>query len=194
MLLCADAAAASADLAGGVLACPSCRAGRLKRWGYGRERAVRLLGGATARLRPQRARCGSCRRTQVLLPSWCAPRRADAIEVIGTAAGMALAGAGCGRIGAGLGVPGATVRGWLRRLRSRAEAMRQAAMHQLGFVGGLAGPPLPGPAGSPLGDALNAVAACVHAAITRFGLSRADLWPLLGRFGLARHLAPARAG
>ena len=119
MLLCADAAAVSADLAGGLLACPSCRAGRLKRWGYGRERAVRLLGGATARLRPQRARCGSCRRTQVLLPSWCAPRRADAIEVIGTAAGMALAGAGYGRIGAGLGVPAATVRGWLRRLRSR---------------------------------------------------------------------------
>ena len=51
-----------------------------------------------------------------------------------------------------------------------------------------------GPAGSLLGVALNAVAACVHAAITRFGLSRADLWPLLGRFGLARHLAPARAG
>ena len=181
MLLCADAAAASADLAGGLLACPSCRAGRLKRWGYGRERAVRLLGGATARLRPQRARCGSCRRTQVLLPSWCAPRRADAIEVIGTAAAMALAGAGYGRIGAGLGVPAATVRGWLRRLRSAAGAMRQDAMHRLGFVGGLAGPPLPGPAASPLGDALNAVAACVHAAITRFGLSRADLWPLLGR-------------
>jgi transposase-like protein len=141
VLLCADAAAASADLAGGMLACPSCRAGRLKRWGYGRERAVRLLGGATARLRPQRARCGSCRRTHVLLPSWCAPRRADAIEVIGTAAGMALAGAGYGRIGAGLGVPAATVRGWLRRLRCRAEAMRQDAMHQLGFVGGLADPP-----------------------------------------------------
>ena len=192
MLLCADAAAASADLAGGLLACPSCHAGRLKRWGYGRERAVRLLDGATARLRPQRARCGSCRRTQVLLPSWCAPRRADAIEVIGTAAAMALAGAGYGRIGAGLGVPAATVRGWLRRLRSAAEAMRQDAMHQLGFVGGLADPPLPG-AGSPLGDALNAVAACVQAAIARFGLSRADLWPLLGRFGLARYLAPARA-
>jgi len=190
VLLCADAAAASADLAGGMLACPSCRAGRLKRWGYGRERAVRLLGGATARLRPPRARCGSCRRTHLLLPSWCAPRRADAIEVIGTAAGMALAGAGCGRIG----VPAATVRGWLRRLRSAAEAMRQDAMHQLGFVGGLADPPPPGPAASPLGDALNAVAACAHAAITRFGLSRAGLWPLLGRFGLARHLAPARAG
>jgi len=72
----------------------------------------------------------------VLLPSWCAPRRADAIEVIGTAAGMALAGTGYGRIGAGLGVPAATVRGWLRRLRPGPEAMRQAAMHQPGFVGG----------------------------------------------------------
>ena len=125
----------------------------------------------------------------MLLPSWCAPRRADAIEVIGTAAGMALAGAGYGRIGAGLGVPAATVRGWLPA-RCRAEAMRQDAMHQLGLTGGLADPPLPGPAASPLGDALNAVAACAHAAITRFGLSRADLSPLMGRFGLARQLAP----
>ena len=107
---------------------------------------------------------------------------------------MALAGAGYGRIGAGLGVPAATVRGWLRRLRSAAEAMRQDATHQLGFVGGLADPPLPGPAASPLHDALNAVAACAQVAITRFGLPRAGLWPLLGRFGLARHLAPARAG
>ena len=165
MLLCADAAAASGDLAGGMVACPSCRAGRPKRWGYGRERAVHLLDGATARLRPQRARCGSCRRS-MRLPSWFAPRRADAIEVIGTAAGMAPAGTSYGRISAGPGVPAATVRGWLRPLRSRAEAIRQDAMHQLGFVGGLAGPPLPGPAGSPLGDALNAVAACAHAAIT----------------------------
>ena len=102
----------------------------------------------------------------IRLPSWFAPRRADAIEVIGTAAGMAPAGTSYGRISAGPGVPAATVRGWLRRLRSRAEAIRQDAMHQLGFVGGLAGPPLPGPAGSPLGDALNAVAACAHAAIT----------------------------
>jgi hypothetical protein len=81
----------------------------------------------------RQARCGSCRRTQVLLPSWCAPRRADAIEVIGTAAAMALAGAGYGRIGAGLGVPAATVRGCLRRLRCRAKAMRRDAMRQLGF-------------------------------------------------------------
>ena len=81
-----------------------------------------------------------------------------------------------------------------RRLCSRAEAMRQDAMRQLGFIGGLAGPPLPGLAGSPLHDALNAVAARVHAAITRPGLSRADLWPLLGRFAwpaTSRPPAPA---
>ena len=48
-------------------------------------------------------------------------------------------------------------------------------MYQLGSAGGLAEPPLLGPAGSPLGDALNAVAACAHAAITRSGLSQADL-------------------
>jgi transposase-like protein len=193
VLLCADAAAASADLAGGLLACPSCGTGRLRRWGHGRERVIRLLGGATARLRPQRARCGSCRRTHLLLPSWCAPRRADGIEVIGTGLALALGGAGYGRIGRDLGVPAATVRGWLRRLRCRAEDIRQDAMHQLGQIGG-ASPALPVPAGSPLGDALNAAAAAAHAAITGYGFTLADLWPLLGRYGLARHLAPARAG
>ena len=85
------------------------------------------------------------------------------------------------------------MRGWLRRLRSRAGEMRQDAMFQLGFIGG-ADPVLPEPSGSPLGDALSAVAAAAHAAITGHGFTRADLWPLLGRYGLARHLAPARAG
>ncbi|HJY58026.1 MAG TPA: DUF6431 domain-containing protein, partial [Streptosporangiaceae bacterium] len=137
MLLCADAAVASADLAGGQLAYPSCGTGRLARWGHGRERVIRLLGSATAWLRPDRARCRSCRRTHILLPSWCAPRRADAIEVIGTGLAAALDGAGCTRIGADLDVPPATVRDWLRRLRSRAEAMRCFAMFQLGAIGGI---------------------------------------------------------
>ena len=193
MLLCADAAAASASLAGGLLACPSCGSGRLRRWGRGRERQVRLLGGAVARLRPARARCRSCGRTHVLLPAWCVPRRADSVEVIGTALASALAGAGYRRIGADLGVPPMTVRGWLRRLRSRAEDMRRYAMGELGALGGT-DPVLPAPAASPLGDALNAVAAAAHAAIAGHGCGLLGLWPLLGRFGLARHLAPARPG
>ena len=129
----------------------------------------------------------------ILLPSWCAPRRADAVEVIGTGLAAALSGAGYARIGADLGVPPATVRGWLRRLRSRAEDMRCFAMVQLGVIGGT-DPALPGPDASPLHDALNAVAAAAHAAIAGHGFVRADLWRLLGRFGLARHLAPARVG
>jgi hypothetical protein len=191
VLLCTDAAAASADLAAGQLACPSCGTGRLARWGHGRERVIRLPGG-TARLRPDRARCRSCRRTHILLPAWCAPRRADAIEVIGAAAAAALAGAGSARIGADLGVPAATVRGWLRRLRCRAEQMRCYAMAEMGFLIGGTDPALPLPAASPLGDALNAVAAAAHAA--RIAGAVEPLWPLLGRFGLARYLMPARSG
>ena len=124
-----------------ALAATSCGTGRLRPWGRARERVIRLLDGKTARLRPQRARCRSCRRTHVLLPLWCAPRRADGIEVIGS-----------GRIGQDLGVPAATVRGWLRLLRSHTEEMRQDAMHQLGVIGGT-DPVLPEPSGSPLGDA-----------------------------------------
>jgi hypothetical protein len=126
----------------------------------------------------------------VLLPSWCGPRRADGIEVIGTGLALALAGAGSARIGQELGVPGSTARGWLRRLRPRAAAMRQDAMFRLGFIGG-SDPVLPAPAGSPLGDALAAVAACAHAAVTQHGYAREDLWALLGQFGLARFLSPA---
>jgi Domain of unknown function (DUF6431) len=129
VLLCADADAASADLASGVLACPSCGPGPLRPWGSGRERAIRLRDGTRTPLRPRRGRCGSCRATHVLLPSWSVPRRADAAGVIASAAvASALHGTGTARIGAQLGVPAATVRGWLRRLRSRAGAMRQDAM------------------------------------------------------------------
>ena len=66
-------------------------------------------------------------------------------------------------------------------------------MSGLGFIA-RADPALPVPSGSPLGDALAAVAAAAHAAITGYGFTRADLWPLLGRYGLARHLMPARSG
>ena len=51
--------------------------------------------------------------------------------------------------------------------------------------------PFPEPSGSALGDALSAVAACAHAAITFRGRAASDWEPLLGLFGLARFLAPA---
>jgi len=192
VLLCADAGAASAGLASGELACPSCGAGRLRPRGHGRERVIRLRNGARARLSPRRGRCGSCAATHILLPSWMASRRADAVGVIASAAvASALHGTGTARIGADLDVPAATVRGWLRRLRARAGAMRQDAMVIFGHLTAGRDAPFPEPSGPAPGDALSAVAACAHAAITFRGRAASDREPLLGLFGLARFLAPA---
>jgi Domain of unknown function (DUF6431) len=192
VLLCADAGAAAADLESGALACPSCGSGRLRPWGRGRERVIRLRDGARARLSPRRGRCGSCQATHIVLPSWLASRRADAVGVIAAAAAAsALHGTGTAQIGADLSVPAATVRGWLRRLRARAGAMRQDAMVTFGRLTAGRDAPCPEPSGSALGDALSAVAACAHAAITFWGRAAADWEPLLGLFGLARFLAPA---
>jgi hypothetical protein len=111
-----------------------------------------------------------CRATHVLLPSWTVPWRADAAGVIAAAAvASALHGAGTARIGAQLGVPDATARGWLPSLRSRVGQLRQEPMAELGRITAGCDPALPEPSGSALGDALSAVAACAHAAITMHG-------------------------
>jgi hypothetical protein len=198
MLLCADAEAAFADLESGALACPSCGTGRLRRWGHGREREVRVRGGRRERLRPRRGLRRSCGATHILLPSWAAPRRADAVGVIARAAAVSpLHGTGPARLGAELGVPAATVRGWLRRLRARAGQMLREATATFGFLVAVIETPAgrdpspPGPTGSVLGDALAAVAACAHAAIRWHGYADEDMDALIGRFGLAAALAPA---
>lgn len=188
MLLCAGTTRAAGDLAAGLIACP-CGRGRLAPWGHARERVIRLLGGAQVRLRPARARCRACGRAHVVLPGWCAPRRAHGIEVIATAAGAALDGTGHRAAAAHLGVPAGTVRGWLRRLRQQAEPLRCYAMRQLAIFDPQAPPP--GPAGSPLADALAALAAAVHAARCRPGYGPDLIWPLLGAPGLGRFPAPA---
>ncbi len=56
-----------ADLAAGRIACPDC-GGPLARWGFGRERPVRMLR-AGRPLRPRRAVCRPCAKTRVLLPA-----------------------------------------------------------------------------------------------------------------------------
>jgi hypothetical protein len=104
-----------------------------------------------------------------------------------------MAGQGHRPIAAALDVPAWTVRGWLRRLRVRAEPLRQHAMRELGTLGYYP-PGLPGPAASPLGDALNAVAAAVDCARRKLGYGPDLTWALAGRLGLARFLMPAPAG
>jgi hypothetical protein len=133
-----------------------------------------------------------------MLPSWAVPRRADAAGVIArAAAASALHGTGSARLGAELGVPAATVRGWLRRLRGRAGQLLQEATSEFGRLVAVIetqegrDPCPPGPAGSPLGDALALVIACALAAIRWHGRAEAELDALIGRFGLAAALAPS---
>ena len=97
-------------------ACPRC-GGPTQRWhGYlrhVRDDRDRLIWIA-------RVRCTACGVTQALLPWFVLPRRWDAVAHVGGAAELAAAGQGHRSIAAALARPETTVRGWLRRLRSRA--------------------------------------------------------------------------
>ena len=155
-------------------------------------RRIRQRDGTSRPARPRRARCTSCRASQVLLPAWCQPRLADATEVVGAALVAKAAGRGYRAIAAELGRPPATVRRWLRRSR---DPSHLAWLRRLGvehachldtevLTGGLQ----PQPTG--LGDALEAPAAAVHAWRRRWG-RHADGWALIGAFTSGRLLAAA---
>jgi transposase-like protein len=101
--------------------CPRCR-GELGSWG-GYRRRVRV-GRAEFGLLVRRACCKGCARTHALLPGFLLGRRRDVVDAVGCALGMAVDGRGFGPIAAALGVPESTVRGWLRRLRARADVLR----------------------------------------------------------------------
>lgn len=171
-----DVSAVEADLVSGALSCPPC-GGRLRPWGYARERCLRAAGGARWPCAPRRARCADCAVTHVLLPVTALLRRADVVEVIGSGLVAAAAGAGYRKVAARLGRPPETVRGWIRRARVHARAWR-AGFTAL-FVD-LGGEVLPAPTDTPLGDALAALAA---AAVTVRGrwpavLSGCSMWEL----------------
>ena len=168
-----DRAAVETALLAGELGCPviGCR-GRLGPWGRARERAVR---GLVGRWRPRRTRCGSCRRTHVLLPASVLLRRADAITVIGAAFLAKSAGAGHRSIAAGLGRPASTVRGWLRRLVAVADRVLAVLGVIAAEFGTLFVPPAP--TGSPLGAVVELVGALARAAaLALAGCARRGGW------------------
>jgi hypothetical protein len=184
-----DAAEVERQLAAGELECPEC-GGRLGGWGCGRERPVRQAAGAgDVRVRPRRTRCG-CGRTQVLLPAGMLARRADCAAVIGQALEQAAAGAGHRAIGAALGRPAATVRGWLRAFRRAAALIREAFTALACALD--PDPLLPGPAGSPLADAVAAIAAAAVAAARRWP-ARVPAWELASAVTGGLLLAPGGA-
>jgi hypothetical protein len=191
VILVVDVEAAEAELAAGALACPGC-GGRLRPWSWASVRRVRLLAGA-ATVRPRRTRCVACHGTHLLLPSWCLPRRADAVEVIGTALVAHAAGQGHRRIATRLDRPVSTVRRWLRAVRGPHGRWlyRQGVEHTARLA-----PELLAEIGAQpteLGDALTALAAAVLAVGRRFPRAAAT-WSLVGAFTCGRLLAPAPSG
>ncbi|RAX45519.1 helix-turn-helix domain-containing protein [Arthrobacter sp. AQ5-05] len=102
-------------LLAGEIPCPDCSV-QLRPHGHARTRTVRGQGDERLTLQPRRARCTSCRRTQVLLPAALSVRRADTLEVIGAALAAKAGGSGYRTIAARMGRPLSTVRRWLRRV------------------------------------------------------------------------------
>lgn len=159
-----DALEVERALLAGELACPC--GGRLQPWGHARQRVVRRRG-AEERRRPRRSRCADCRATHVLLAEDTLLRRRDAVEVIGAALAAKAVGQGQRRSARALGVQPSTVRNWLRRFASVAEAVRSfftALAHRLDPM---LAPLLP--ASSLVANAVEAVAVAARAAAQRFG-------------------------
>ncbi|GFG49084.1 hypothetical protein CQY20_33415 [Mycolicibacterium agri] len=151
-------------LATGAIGCPTCRNGVLGGWGYARARQIE---GLSDPVRPRRARCRACAVTHVLLPVTVFLRRAYAAERIWAALTARAEGAGHRRIGAGLGMPAATVRGWLRRAAQRLEAIRSWFLG-IAVTAGV-DVRIPDGSGCPWRDALAAVATATAAIRFRFG-------------------------
>lgn len=174
------------ELAAGRLCCPSC-AGSLAPWGWARPRRLRAPTGSRW-LRPRRTRCRSCHATHVLVSTATLSRRSATIEVIGAALAAKRAGLGHRRIAARLGVPAATVRGWLRRFAVRAEQVRAVATswaHRLDAnVGRIT------PRGSPFDDALEALGVAVGAVVRALGPARSR-WQVVAALTGGALLAPA---
>ncbi|MFG2526317.1 helix-turn-helix domain-containing protein [Streptomyces sp. NPDC048527] len=113
--------------------------------------------------------------SQVLLPVFALVRRADLAEVIGTALAAKASGAGVRVIAARLGRPVETVRGWLRRFASRAEAVRHFFTVVLVDTG--VDPAPPGPVRNGFADAVNAVVGAWWSAAERWpGIGKVSPW------------------
>src|SRR5664280_2615733 len=136
-----DAVVVEARLLTGELGCPSC-GGVLRPWGHARWRVSRREQG-TVRHRPRRASCTGCAKTHVLLSTTWLSRRGDAVSVIGAALLAKATGSGHRPIAAALGRPESTVRGWLRRFGTLAEAVRVFFTRLLHSLDPMAGPLLP---------------------------------------------------
>src|SRR5262249_4347012 len=89
-----------------------------------RPRTIRGMD-QTRQVRPDRARCRSCKATHVMLAAGLLPHRGYGIDVIGAALLGAARGRGHRAVATELKLPAATVRSWLRRARGNSEPLRR---------------------------------------------------------------------
>lgn len=152
-----DPVRVESQLADGMLVCPSCESGRLAPWGWARARTVAHGTPRARKVRPRRTRCRACKATHVLLSAVMLLRRNQWARVIGRAVELRAAGKTLRPIAAAVGVARSTVRGWLSRFAQVAERLREhftrwAVLRHPELV-------RIEPTGSPLGDAVAALAA-----------------------------------
>lgn len=195
MIIVANALEAQAGLREGRLVCPAC-GGWFRKHGFSRRRWVRTYGGGRRHLRPARVCCTNkaCGRTQVLLPAWCVPGRADDASTIGAALSAAAGGQGHRPIAERLGVSAGTVRGWLRAARAGSEWLYQRAVIVHARVNLVCeDPALPVAGGTALAYAVDALGAAA-AAIRRFFGAALPLsgWQLIVFITGGRLLRPVR--
>ena len=162
-----DAESVEVQLVSGALACPC--AGSLRPWGWARPRSVPLAG---ERVAPRRGRCRACEATHVLLPAAWLWRRWDPAAVIGGVLAAVADGGSVRGVAAATGRPRGTVRGWVARFRAGAELLRAHFTAWAAWLG-VAVERLD-PTGSPLRDAVAALAAAAGAG--REALGVADVW------------------
>ena len=186
-----DAAAARIALARRKLGCPDCGQ-PLRPWGHARERAVRDLDGALARVRPDRSFCTGCDVTHVVLDAGLLPRRAYAAGLIGQALVAAALGSGHRRIARELAVPAGTVRGWIRGARRSAAELRITGIRTVVAFDQDALPTRVRP--DELGCALEHLGAAASVLGRRFGLQHTSLWARINVLTRGCLLAMAPAG
>jgi hypothetical protein len=185
----ADGARVEKRLHAGEISCPGC-GGVLRPWGWGVERTLRGRGGLPVRVRPRRSWCPACRSSHVLLPVTALLRRADTAEVVGAALAAKAMGTGWRTIAERLGLPGETVRGWLRSFARQAERIREFFTVQL--VRLAVDPVVPGPAADVFTDAVTVIGAVFAAAGARWpAVAALSPWLLAGAMTHGQLIFPA---
>jgi len=130
-------------------------------------------GGRCTKIWVKRVRCNACRVTHVLLPAFCLAGRLDTSEVIGAALRAVTDGpSGVRPAAETAGVPHTTARGWVRRLRTRADELCVAFLALVADLGGAA----PAPAHEPAQRALSAAIAAWAAACSFPGWAAIGQW------------------